>query len=173
MYYGFPVLSSRDCLMKEPICTTCTEDDGERIYLIFSPSPILDLSWNISGDIYFSDQDFYYKRKENGVHLQFDCIPDEVFFPWVFLNAFPFQTRRLWSLILNLAISLHFSKFSCNRSFSMLKSLFKSLYIYILFTTIIYCAKFIKKDILIEICHACFEMFLYWFHFPVVIPTKF
>ena len=43
------------------------------------------------GDIYFSDQDFYYKRKENGVQLQFDCIPDEVFFPWVFLNAFPFQ----------------------------------------------------------------------------------
>jgi hypothetical protein len=42
-------------------------------------------------DIYFSDQDFYYKRKENGVHLQFDCIPDKVFFPWVFLNASTFQ----------------------------------------------------------------------------------
>jgi hypothetical protein len=42
-------------------------------------------------EINFSDQDFYYKRKENGVHLQFDCIPDKVFFPWVFLNASPFQ----------------------------------------------------------------------------------
>jgi hypothetical protein len=30
-----------------------------------------------------SDQELYYKRKENGVHLQFDCIPDKVFFPWV------------------------------------------------------------------------------------------
>ena len=42
-------------------------------------------------DIYLSDQDFYYKRKETGVHLQFDCIPDKIFFPWVFLNASPFQ----------------------------------------------------------------------------------
>jgi hypothetical protein len=37
-------------------------------------------------DIYFSDQDFHYKRKENGVHLQFDCIPDKVFFPWVLIS---------------------------------------------------------------------------------------
>jgi hypothetical protein len=34
MYYGFPVLSSRDCLMKEPIVPTCTGDDGQRIYII-------------------------------------------------------------------------------------------------------------------------------------------
>ena len=58
-------------------------------------------------DIYFSDQDFYHNRKENGVHLQFDCIPDKVFFPWVFLNASPFQLEaRLWSLILSLIIKL-------------------------------------------------------------------
>ena len=49
MYYEFPVLSSRDCLMKEPIFPTCPSDDGQRICLIFSPSPILDLFWNISG----------------------------------------------------------------------------------------------------------------------------
>jgi hypothetical protein len=41
--YEFPVLSSRDCLMKESIFPTCTGDDGQRIYLIFSPSSILDL----------------------------------------------------------------------------------------------------------------------------------
>ena len=28
------------CLMKEPIFPTCTVDDGQRKYLIFSPSPI-------------------------------------------------------------------------------------------------------------------------------------
>ena len=44
MYYGFPVLSSRDCLIKAPIVPTCTGDDGQRIYIIVSPSPILDLS---------------------------------------------------------------------------------------------------------------------------------
>ena len=31
MYYEFPVLSSRDCLMKEPIFPTCPSDDGQRI----------------------------------------------------------------------------------------------------------------------------------------------
>jgi hypothetical protein len=41
-------------------------------------------------------------------------------------KCLPFSIRRFWSLILSLAISLHFSKFSCNRSFFMLKSLFKS-----------------------------------------------
>jgi hypothetical protein len=35
--------------MKESIFPTCTGDDGQRIYLIFSPSSILDLFWNISG----------------------------------------------------------------------------------------------------------------------------
>ena len=38
--YEFPVLSSRDCLMKEPFFPTCTGDDGQRKYLICSPSPI-------------------------------------------------------------------------------------------------------------------------------------
>ena len=33
MYYEFPVLSSRDCLMKEPIFPTCPSDDGQRICL--------------------------------------------------------------------------------------------------------------------------------------------
>ena len=40
IYYKFPVPSSRDCLMKEPIFPTCTGDDGQRMYLIFSPSLI-------------------------------------------------------------------------------------------------------------------------------------
>ena len=63
MYYGFPVLSSRDCLMKEPIVPTCTGDDGQRIYIIVSPSPILDLSWNISGRYLFLRSRFVLQTK--------------------------------------------------------------------------------------------------------------
>ena len=63
MYYEFPVLSSRDCLMKESIFPTCTGDDGQRIYLIFSPSPILDLFWNISGRYFFLRSRFLSQTK--------------------------------------------------------------------------------------------------------------
>ena len=55
--------------MKEPIFPTCTGDDGQRIYLIFSPSPILDLSWNISRRYLFLRSRFLLQTKRNGVHL--------------------------------------------------------------------------------------------------------
>ena len=126
MYYGFPVLSSRDCLMKEPICPTCTDDDGERIYLIFSPSPILDLSWNISGRYLFLRSRFLLQTKRKWCSTSIWLHTWRSIFSLGIFKCLPFSIRRFWSLILSLAISLHFSKFSCNRSFFMLKSLFKS-----------------------------------------------
>ena len=49
--YKFPVLSSSDCLMEEPIFLTCYSDVGQMISLTFSVD--LELSSSINGKYSF------------------------------------------------------------------------------------------------------------------------
>ena len=110
MYYGFPVLSSRDCLMKEPILPTCTGDDGERIYLICSPSPILDLSWNISGSYLFFRSRFLFQTKRKWCSSLIWLHTWQSPFSLGIFKCLPFSNRRLWSLILSLVYKSSFFK---------------------------------------------------------------